>query len=143
MSCYDARNLAANQGMDLVLISNQGNVPVCKIMDYGKFKYEQVKKAKEAKKTQRVVEIKEVWLSPTIDVGDMNTKAKNATKFITAGDRVKVGIRMRGRQNARPEIALKVMEVFVEMLKEIAVVEKAPNLEGRVITMMLSPINKK
>ena len=110
MSSIEANELAQQKNLDLVLISPVAKPPVCKIMNYGKFKYETVKKEKENKKNQRVVELKEVWLSATIDVGDLNTKAKQAQKFITNGDRVRVSIRLRGRQMARPELAMKVMD---------------------------------
>ena len=99
--------------------------------------------SKENKKNQRVVELKEVWLSATIDVGDLNTKAKQANKFLTNGDRVRVSIRLRGRQMARPELAMKVMEDFFDILKEIAQMEKRPVLEGKSIAMTLAPIAKK
>lgn len=143
MSCYEAKNMALNEGLDLVLISNQGNCPVCKIMDYGKFKYEQVKKAKETKRNQKIVELKEVWLSPTIDTNDMVTKAKSAMKFLEDGDRVKVSIRLKGRQIARPEMAVKVMNEFCEIVKEVGSIEKAPNLEGRSVSMILASLLKK
>ncbi len=112
-------------------------------MNYGKFKYETEKKEKENKKNQKVVELKEVWLSATIDVGDLNTKAKQAKKFIENGDRVRVSIRLRGRQMARPELAMKVMDDFFDILKDIAQMEKKPLLEGKSIAMTLSPIAKK
>lgn len=142
MSNSEARMMAANQGMDLVLISNQGNCPVCKIMDYGKFKYDQVKKAKETKRNQKLVETKEVWLSPTIDTNDMNTKAKGAIKFLEGGDKVKVSIRLKGRYISRPENGVKVINEFYEMCKAVGVSEKSPNLEGRCISMVIGPIKK-
>ncbi len=143
MSSNEANDLAEQKNLDLVLISPTAKPPVCKIMNYGKFKYETVKREKENKKNQRVVELKEVWLSATIDVGDLNTKAKQANKFLTNGDRVRVSIRLRGRQMARPELAMKVMEDFFDILKEIAQMEKRPVLEGKSIAMTLAPIAKK
>ncbi len=109
-------------------------------MNYGKFLFEQTKKAKEAKKNQKVVEIKEVWLSMTIDVGDINVKAKQTQKFLTSGNKVKVAIRMRGRQMAHPEIGIEVMNKFYELVKEQGSIEKQPTTEGRNIWMMLVPL---
>lgn len=143
MSSRDANALAEQKELDLVLISPTAKPPVCKIMNYGKFKYETIKKEKENKKNQKVVELKEVWLSATIDVGDLNTKAKQANKFLTNGDRVRVSIRLRGRQMARPELAMKVMDDFFDILKDVAVIEKKPLLEGKSIAMTLAPIAKK
>lgn len=108
-------------------------------MNYGKFVFEQAKRAKEAKKNQKVVEIKEVWLSMTIDVGDLNVKAKQAQKFIAAGNKVKVSIRMRGRQMAHSEIGLEVMKKFYALVEDCAAIEKQPLTEGRNIWMMLVP----
>ena len=108
-------------------------------MDYGKFKFEQLKKAKEAKKNQKVVELKEIWLSMTIDVGDLNVKAKQASKFLAAGNKVKVSIRMRGRQNAHGDIGVDVMNRFFKILETEAIMEKKPTFEGRTILMILAP----
>ena len=108
-------------------------------MDYGKFKYEQLKKSKEAKKNQKVVELKEIWLSMTIDIGDLNVKAKQAVKFLSAGNKVKVSIRMRGRQNAHSHLGVDVMNKFFSMIEDSAVMEKKPLLEGRNILMILAP----
>lgn len=143
MSSRDALNIAMEKELDLVMISPQAKPPVCKIMDYGKFKYEMIKKAKEAKKNQKVVEMKEIWLSATIDTNDLLTKAKQAEKFLKGGDRVRVSIRLKGRQMARPEIGIKVMEEFIEILKETATVDKKPSLEGRSIAMILNPPSAK
>ncbi|MDE6188882.1 MAG: translation initiation factor IF-3 [Clostridia bacterium] len=143
MSANEANELAQSKDLDLVLISPTAKPPVCKIMNYGKFKYETIKREKENKKNQHTVELKEVWLSATIDVGDLNTKAKQAQKFIANGDRVRVSIRLRGRQMARPELAMKVMDDFFDILKDIAQMEKKPLLEGKSIAMTLSPIAKK
>mgnify|MGYP000078188985 CR=1 FL=1 len=143
MSSRDALGIAMEKELDLVMISPQAKPPVCKIMDYGKFKYEMIKKAKEAKKNQKVVEMKEIWLSATIDTNDLLTKAKQAEKFLKGGDRVRVSIRLKGRQMARPEIGIKVMEEFIEVLKETATVDKKPSLEGRSIAMILNPPSAK
>ncbi len=143
MSSYDALRLAEEKDMDLVLISPTAKPPVCKIMDYGKYKYETLKREKENRKNQKIVELKEVWLSATIDTGDLNTKAKQAIKFLTAGDRVRVSIRLRGRQMARPELSIKVMDSFYELVQDISQMEKRPALEGRTIAMTLNPIAKK
>lgn len=131
--------LAYDKDLDLVKISPNAVPPVCKIMDYGKFKFEQLKKAKEAKKNQKIVELKEIWLSMTIDVGDLNVKAKQASKFLAAGNKVKVSIRMRGRQNAHGDIGVDVMNRFFKILETEAVMEKKPMFEGRTILMILAP----
>lgn len=109
-------------------------------MNYGKYLFELQKKAKEAKKNQKVVEIKEVQLSVTIDIGDLNVKAKNANKFLTAGNKVKVTLKMRGRQMAHQELGVDVMNRFFELVKDVAVMEKKPLTEGRNIWMMLAPL---
>ena len=139
MSAREANAAAEEAGLDLVKISPNANPPVCKIMNYGKYLFELNKKAKEAKKNQKVVEIKEVWLSMTIDVGDLNVKAKQAIKFLQAGNKVMVSIRMRGRQMAHSELGLDVMTRFFEMVKESGTMEKQPQTEGRNIWMMLVP----
>jgi translation initiation factor IF-3 len=108
-------------------------------MDYGKYKFEQLKKAKEARKNQKTVELKEIWLSMTIDVGDLNVKAKQAVKFLSQGNKVKVSIRMRGRQNAHSDIGIDVMNRFYSMIENDASIEKKPMLEGRNILMILAP----
>ena len=143
MSSREALDKAIESELDLVLISPQAKPPVCRIMNYGKYKYEMMKKAKEAKKNQKVVEMKEIWLSATIDTNDLKTKAKQAEKFLANGDRVRVSIRLKGRQMARPEFGMKVMDDFIEILKETAVVDKKPVLEGRSIAMVLNPITQK
>lgn len=143
MSIVEANRLADDKMLDLVLISPTAKPPVCKIMDYGKFKYETLKKEKENRKNQKIVEMKEVWLSTTIDIGDFNTKAKQAQKFLMAGDRVRVSIRLRGRQMARPELAVKVMDEFFDKLKEFSQMDKRPLLEGKSMAMVLNPIAKK
>lgn len=108
-------------------------------MDYGKFKFEQLKKEKEARKKQKVVEVKEIWLSMTIDIGDLNVKAKQTKKFLQAGNKVKVSIRMRGRQNAHSDLGVEVMQKFFAMVESDAVLEKKPLQEGRNILMILGP----
>ncbi len=140
VSSREALSIAEEKGLDLVKISPNANPPVCKIMNYGKYLFEMNKKAKEAKKNQRVVEIKEVWLSMTIDVGDLNVKAKQTQKFLSAGNKVKVSIRMRGRQMAHSELGLDVMQRFFEMVKDFGAMEKSPATEGRNIWMMLAPV---
>ena len=139
MSPREAIRLAEEADLDLVKISPNAVPPVCKIMDYGKFKFEQAKKEKENRRNQKVVEIKEVQLSMTIDVGDLNVKAKQATKFLGEGNKVKVSIRLRGRQMAHANLGRDVMNNFFEGLKEIAVIEKPINMEGRNIIMILAP----
>ena len=143
MSPRDALRLAEEEDLDLVKISPNAVPPVCKIMDWGKFKFEQAKKEKENRRNQKIVEIKEVQLSMTIDVGDVNVKAKQATRFLEAGNKVKVSIRLRGRQMAHASLAKDVMNRFYDMLKELAVIEKPMNMEGRNIIMILAPAAKK
>ena len=139
VSSREAQNIADDRGLDLVKISPNANPPVCKIMNYGKYVYELGKKAKENKKNQKVVEIKEIWLSMTIDVGDLNVKAKQAQKFLTAGNKIKVSIKMRGRQMAHSELGIEVMKRFFELVKDYGTQEKQPLMEGRSIWMMLAP----
>ena len=140
VSSREALNIAEDAGLDLVKISPNATPPVCKVMNYGKYLFELTKKAKEAKKNQKVVEIKEVWLSMTIDVGDLNVKAKQASKFLASGNKVKVSIRMRGRQMAYTELGMDVMNRFFELVKDNGTMEKQPLTEGRNIWMMLAPI---
>ena len=139
MSISEALRLAEEQNLDLVKIAANATAPVCKIMDYGKYRFETLKKQKEAKKNQKVVELKEIWLSMTIDVGDLNVKARQAQKFLTSGNKVKVSIRMRGRQNAHSALGVDVMNRFFDLVKDVAVMEKKPLLEGRNILMILAP----
>ncbi len=140
VSAREGLAIAEENGLDLVKISPNATPPVCKIMNYGKYLFELTKKAKEAKKNQKVVEIKEVWLSMTIDVGDLNVKAKQASKFLASGNKVKVSIRMRGRQMAYTELGMDVMKRFFEIVKDYGTMEKQPLTEGRNIWMMLAPI---
>ena len=139
MSASQALAIAEEAGLDLVKISPNAVPPVCKIMNYGKFKFEQAKREKENRKNQKVVDIKEIYLSMTIDIGDLNVKAKKTLEFLADGDKVKVSIRMRGRQMAHAAMGVDVMKRFFEMLGGKAVMDKAPTTEGRNIWMMLSP----
>lgn len=143
MTSREALVVAEDNGLDLVKISPNATPPVCKVMNYGKYLFELTKKAKEAKKNQKVIEIKEVWLSMTIDVGDLNVKAKQTLKFLSQGNKVKVSIRMRGRQMAHAEMGVEVMNKFFELVKNEGKIEKAPQTEGRNIWMMLVPVNVK
>lgn len=139
MSSRDAYNLAQDARTDLVKIAPNATPPVCRIMDYGKYKFEQIKREKEAKKNQHVTEIKEIRLSLNIDIGDFNTKAKQAIKFINEGNKVKASIRFRGREMAHPELGLTVMDRFAQALAEVGVVEKGAKLEGRSMLMFIAP----
>ena len=140
MSSREAQRLADEADLDLVKISPNAVPPVCKIMDYSKFKYEQSKKEKENRKNQTIVEIKEIRLSMTIDVGDIAVKSKQCLKFLEAGNKVKVSIRMKGRENSRSYQGVKVMQDFFDGLNGKAVQDKKPTTEGRNIIMMLSPV---
>ena len=124
--------------LDLVKISPNAKPPVCKIIDYGKFRYEQMRKDKEAKKKQKVMETKEVRLSPNIDVNDLNTKANQARKFLSKGDKVKVSLRFRGREMAHVNVGKEILDSFYEKLSDIAVVDKPAKLEGRSMVMFLA-----
>ena len=139
MSASAALQLAIDADLDLVKISPNAVPPVCKIMNYGKFRFEQAKKEKENRKNQKVVELKEIYLSMTIDVGDLNVKAKKTMEMLADGNKVKVSIRMRGRQQAHASMGVDVMNRFFEMLGGKAVMDKAPKTEGRNILMILSP----
>lgn len=138
MPSKDAMKLAEEAGLDLVKIAPMAKPPVCKIVDYGKFKYEQTRKEKEAKKKQKVVEIKEIRLSPNIDTNDLNTKMSAARKFLSKGDKVKVTLRFRGREMAHMAGSKHILDDFAKELLDIAVVEKAPKVEGRSMTMFLT-----
>ena len=139
MSAQQALSLAMDKELDLVKISPNATPPVCKIMDYGKFRFEQMKKEKEAKKNQRVVEVKEIRMSPNIDTNDFNVKVKNAQKFLKDGNRVKVSVRFRGREMAHTNLGEQLLNQFGEACAEMASVDKAPKLEGRNMAMFLSP----
>lgn len=138
MKIADARRAAEVLELDLVNISPKANPPVCKIMDYGKYKFEQGKRQKEAKKNQKTITLKEMRLSSSIDTHDMEVKAKNVAKFLSGGDKVKVSIRFKGRQLSHTDQGLEVMKIFLTML-ENATVEKAPKMEGRSMYMILAP----
>ena len=139
MSSADALRIADEKGLDLVKISPQAVPPVCKLMNYGKFKFEQGKREKEARKNQHVVEIKEVRMSPGIDIGDFNTKLRNAQKFIADGNRVKVSVRFRGREMAHTDIGRDLLERFAQQCADTANLDKTPKLEGRMMSIFLSP----
>ena len=139
MSAPEAQKIADDKELDLVKVSPNANPPVCKIMNYGKYVFEMAKREKEVKKNQKTIEVKEIRLSVTIDVGDINTKAKACQKFIKAGNKVKVSIRMRGRQMAHQNLAYDVLNNFYEQVKDCCIIEKKPLLEGRNIFMMLVP----
>ena len=139
VSSAEALHIADEKGLDLVKISPQATPPVCKLMNYGKYKFEQSKREKEARKNQHVVEIKEIRMSPGIDVGDFNTKLKNAQKFLADGNRVKVSVRFRGREMAHTDIGRDLLKKFAELCSEVATLDKAAKLEGRNMSMFLSP----
>ena len=139
MSAEEALRIATEQDLDLVKIAPGSNPPVCKIMDYGKFRFEQTKKEKDAKKNQRVIEIKEIRMSPGIGDNDFNTKLKNGQKFLNDGNRVKVSVRFRGREMAHTDIGEVLLRNFAEKCADIANLDKAPKLEGRNMSMFLSP----
>ena len=138
MKLEDAMEKAAAQNLDLVKIAPQANPPVCKIIDYGKFRFEQAKREKEARKNQRIVDIKEIRLSLNIDTHDFNTKAGHAQRFLKDGDKVKVSIRFRGREMGHPEHGYEIMQRFADALSEVANVEKPAKLEGRNMLMFLA-----
>lgn len=138
MSAKEALKLAEEAELDLVKIAPTAQPPVCRIVDYGKFKYEQLRKEKDAKKKQKTIEIKEIRLSPNIDTNDLNTKTNAARKFLTKGDRVKVTLRFRGREMAHMNNSKHILDDFAENLADIAIVEKAPKVEGRSMTMFLA-----
>ena len=131
--------MAEEQGLDLVKISPNAVPPVCKLMDYGKYRFEQTKREKEARKNQKVVELKEIRLSLNIDTNDFNTKVNQALKFLQQGHKVKVSIRFRGREMAHTNLGIDVEKRFAEALEGKAVIDKQPKLEGRSMMMFLSP----
>ena len=138
MSTNEAQKLADDAGLDLVKIAPTAKPPVCKIVDYGKYRYEQVRREKEAKKKQKTVEVKEIRLSPNIDTNDLNTKMNAARKFISKGDKVKITLRFRGREMAHMANSKHILDDFAENLADVATVEKAPKVEGRSMTMFLT-----
>ena len=139
MSSEEALKIAEEKELDLVKIAPGSNPPVCKIMDYGKYRFEQSKREKEARKNQRVIEVKEIRMSPSIGENDFNTKLKNAQKFLRDGDRVKVTVRFRGREMAHTNIGEQLLRKFAEQCAELANLDKQPKLEGRNMSMFLSP----
>ena len=138
MSAREAFKIAQEAELDLVKIAPMAKPPVCKIIDYGKYKYEQTRKEKEARKKQKTVEVKEVRLSPNIDTNDLNTKINNAKKFISKGNKVKVTLRFRGREMAHVQQSKHILDDFAETLADIAVVEKPAKMEGRAMSMVLT-----
>ena len=139
VSSAEALRIADEQGLDLVKISPQAVPPVCKLMNYGKFRFEQSKREKEAKKNQHVVEIKEIRMSPGIDVGDFNTKLKNAQKCIADGNRGKVSVRFRGREMAHTDIGKELLDRFADQCTELANLDKPAKMEGRMMSIVLTP----
>ncbi len=137
-----ALDKAEERGLDLVKIAPMAQPPVCRVMDYGKFRFEQAKKEKEARRNQKVVDIKEVRLSAKIDVHDFEVRVKSAQKFLTGGDKVKASIRFRGREMAHTDLGLTIMDRFADALTEYGTVEKPAKLEGRQMLMFLAPLKK-
>ncbi len=138
MPVKEAQKLADEAGLDLVKIAPTAKPPVCKIVDYGKYRYEQARKEKDAKKKQKTVELKEIRLSPNIDTNDLNTKMNAAKKFLAKGNKVKITLRFRGREMAHMNSSKHILDDFAESLSDVAVVEKAPKVEGRSIGMVLA-----
>ena len=138
MDTAEAQRLSLEQNLDLVKIASQATPPVCRIMDYGKYRFEQAKRDKEARKNQKIIETKEIRLSLNIDIGDFNTKVKQATKFLSEGNKLKVSIRFRGREMAHPEIGHEVMARFAQAIGEHGTVEKSAKLEGRHMLMFVA-----
>jgi len=141
MNIRDALQLAADANLDLVNVAPMAKPPVCRIMDYGKYRYEQQKKEKEARKNQKTVDIKEVRFSATIEDHDFQTKMRNVVKFLKEGDKVKLTVRFRGREITHAEIGQRVLERAAEEVKDLCVVERRPKLEGRSMVMILTPKN--
>ncbi|GGD16601.1 translation initiation factor IF-3 [Pontibacillus chungwhensis BH030062] len=139
----EALDIAANANLDLVMVAPNAKPPVCRIMDYGKYRFEQQKKDKEARKKQKVINVKEVRLSPGIEEHDFNTKLRNARKFLSKGDKVKAAVRFRGRAITHKELGQKVLDRLAEECKDLSTVETKPKMEGRNMFMMLAPVNEK
>lgn len=137
MSARDAMKLAREVNLDLVKIAPTAKPPVCKIIDYGKYRYEQARKEKEARKKQKTIEVKEVRLSPNIDTNDLNTKVNQARKFVSSGNKVKVAVRFRGRELAHTAVGKTILEDFAQKLSDIAVIDKPAKLEGKSMVMFL------
>lgn len=142
MSRNEALQVAYDDDLDLLCVAPNAQPPVCKILDYGKYRFEAQKKAREAKKNQQVTEIKGLRLSPVIDTNDFNTKFKQATKWLETGNKVKIDMRFRGRMMTRQEVGLKIMNEFIEKTAEIATVDKTPKLEGNIMSCVLTPKKK-
>lgn len=142
MSAEEANRKAEDMGYDLVKISPNAVPPVCRIMDYSKYKFDQAKRLKELKKNQKVIDVKEIQLSMTIELHDMETKAKHAVRFLSGGDKVKVVLRMRGRQQAYSAKGIEIVNSFVDMLSEVGEKEKEPKVEGRNILVIVQPKKK-
>ncbi|MCR5333282.1 MAG: translation initiation factor IF-3 [Bacilli bacterium] len=143
MSSKEAYNIAVEQELDLLCVAPNANPPVCKIINYGKYRFEQQKKAKENKKKQRTIEIKEVQLTPQIGAHDLDTKAKAARRFLTEGNKVKVGVRFRGRQMTHLEVGEEVMNKFISLLEDVATIEKVPSMDGKWLNGILAPKKQK
>ncbi|ARI76841.1 translation initiation factor IF-3 [Halobacillus mangrovi] len=139
----EALDIAANANLDLVMVAPNAKPPVCRVMDYGKYRFEQQKKEKEARKKQTVIKVKEVRLSPNIEEHDFNTKLRNARKFLSKGDKVKASVRFRGRAITHKELGQEVLERMAEECKDIAQIETKPKMEGRSMFLMLAPLNEK
>ena len=143
MSRFNALNKAEEYELDLLCVAPNANPPVCKIMNYGKYRFESQKKAKEAKKNQKIIEIKEIQLTPTIGEHDIQTKVKAAIRFLNDGNKIKVGVRFRGRQLSHVEVGEEVLNKFIDYVKEYSVIEKAPSLDGKWLTCVLASKIKK
>lgn len=139
MSPREAMKIALEQNLDLVKIAPQATPPVCRIMDYGKYRYEQAKREKEARKNQKTVEVKEIRMSLNIDVHDFDTKANQAKKFLAGGDKVKASVRFRGREMAHPEMGRTLLERFIGACAEVGSVDKPPKMEGRSLAVFIAP----
>ena len=143
MSRFNALNKAEEYELDLLCVAPNANPPVCKIMNYGKYRFESQKKAKEAKKNQKIIEVKEIQLTPTIGEHDIQTKVKAAIRFLNDGNKIKVGVRFRGRQLSHVEVGEEVLNKFIDYVKEYSVIEKAPSLDGKWLTCVLASKIKK
>ena len=143
MQTRDALEMAREKGLDLVEVAPNAVPPVCRLMDYGKFRYEQSRKEREARKNQHVIELKEVRIRPKIDDHDLETKGRRAAKFLDGGDKVKLTVLFRGRENAHPEIGRALLDQLVEFLRPHGIVEQGPRLEGKAMTVFFAPLKQK
>lgn len=143
MSAAKALELAYDQGLDLVMMASQATPPVCKIMDYGKFRFEREKREKEAKKKQQIIELKEIQLSCRIDTHDFETKVKHAHRFLSGGNKVRVVMKFKGREMSHMNIGREILEKFEAACAELGTVEKKPVLDGRFLSMVISPVKAK